>query len=176
MNASVLLVDDEPLVTRGLRLALRHEPFRVFTAGSAEEALALLAWQAMDVVISDEKMPGMRGTDLLAEVRHRSPRTLRMLLTGQTSLQLVIRAVNEGQIHHFFSKPCQAADLARVVRQALRLRDLERKSAGLDEQSRRQAALLQQLEADHPGIGDVRRDASGAILLDEDAGPDRPTR
>src|SRR5262245_59518935 len=118
-GACVLLVDDEPHVTAALASALRREPVRVVTASSAAEALERLAHDGVDVVVSDERMPGMGGTDLLAEVRRRWPDTLRMLLTGATTLDLVIRAVNEGQITHFFSKPCHPAELAQVVRHAL---------------------------------------------------------
>jgi DNA-binding NtrC family response regulator len=94
----------------------------------------------------------MGGTDLLAEVRRRSPDTLRMLLTGQTSLELVIRAINEGQITHFFSKPCQPAELAQIIHQGLRLRALERENARLERTNREQAALLRRL-IDDPDDG-----------------------
>lgn len=162
----VLLVDDEPQLTEGLRLTLRQEPFRILTANSAQDALAVLGRETVDVIISDEMMPGMGGTELLALARRRSPNTLRMLLTGQTSLAMLVRAVNEGKICHFFSKPCAAPAIAQVVRQALRLRDLEQKRATVGETSQRQ--LLRRLELDNPGITEVRRDASGAILMNED--------
>jgi two-component system, probable response regulator PhcQ len=168
IEACVLFVDDEPHVTAALRAALRREPFRILTADSGAEALALLGAEEIDVVVSDERMPGMGGTDLLTEVRRRRPDTLRMLLTGQTSLDLLIRAVNEGHITHFFSKPCHPADLAQVIHQALRLRALEKENTRLERANHQQAALLRRLEIAHPGITEVRRDATGAILIDDE--------
>lgn len=169
MHPCILFVDDEPLVTEGLRTALRREPFRILTANSAADALKQLGEQGVDVVVSDERMPGMGGTDLLAEVRRRSPDTLRMLLTGQTSMDLVIRAVNEGKITHFFSKPCVPTELAQVVRQALRLRALEHDSAKPEGQTaQQQTTVLRRLEIDYPGITEVRRDDAGVIILDDE--------
>lgn len=171
---SLLLVDDEPNVVAGLKTALRRHPFRVWTALSGAEALEVLKREPIDVVISDERMPGMDGAELLSEVRRRYPDTLRMLLTGQASLEEVIRAVNGGQISHYFAKPCSADELARVVGHALRLRELERRAPAVEPADgeastgdRRRRALLRDLEIAHPGITDVQRDASGAVIIDD---------
>lgn len=171
---NLLLVDDEPHVVAGLKTALRRHPFRVWTALSGAEALELLKREPIDVVISDERMPGMDGAELLREVRRRFPDTLRMLLTGQASLEEVIRAVNDGQITHYFAKPCSADEVARVVGQALRLREIEgrsavmaRSGAATSSEDQRRRALLRDLEIAHPGITDVQRDASGAVIIDD---------
>ncbi len=124
MPHRVLFVDDEPSVLAGLRRALHKEPYQVLCATSAAEALRLMAETPVDAVISDEQMPGMSGSELLAEVRRRYPETVRMMLTGNASLNTAIRAINEGAVYRFFTKPCNELDLATTIRHALEQKDL----------------------------------------------------
>lgn len=79
---SVLLVDDEANILSALRRSLHREGYRILTAGSAAEALALLARCEVDLIVSDQKMPGMSGLELLREVARRFARVRRVLLTG----------------------------------------------------------------------------------------------
>ena len=115
----VLFVDDEVRVTQNLRAVLRKLPIEVHTASSAEEGLDLLARHRMHIVVSDERMPGMQGSQFLAEVRRRYPDTIRIILTGQASLDATIEAINEGGIFRFLSKPCDAADLIATLEEAI---------------------------------------------------------
>src|SRR6266852_2728300 len=85
MPYTVLLVDDEPNVLAGLQRALRKEPYLIFSATSAEMALVVLQARTVDVVISDQDMPGMRGADFLAKVRQEFPDTVRFMLTGEVT-------------------------------------------------------------------------------------------
>jgi DNA-binding NtrC family response regulator len=118
----VLFVDDDPSVTDAMRRSLRDEPYQVATAGSGDEALAVLRKGPVDVIVSDEMMPGMSGSDLLALVRRDYPGTARMILTGQATLDAAIRAINEGEVYRFFTKPARTIDLALAIRQALALK------------------------------------------------------
>ena len=86
MRRTVLLVDDEKNVRSALRRALRHESCEILEAESAAEALRLLESRPVAVVVSDESMPGMSGTELLARVRAEYPETFRIILTGHASL------------------------------------------------------------------------------------------
>ncbi len=122
----VLLVDDEVRVTHNLRALFRRLPLEVFTAASAEDALALLAEQPVDVVVSDERMPGMPGSRFLAEVRRLYPDTVRMILTGQASLESTIDAINEGGIFRFLTKPCDGEDLVSAIEEAVSVRVKQR--------------------------------------------------
>ncbi len=167
MSQTVLFVDDEPEITEGLKRTLRKEPYDVITANSANEALELLKKGGVDVVISDEKMPGMTGTEFLARVRNKYPETIRMVLTGQASLEAAIHAINKGQIYRFLTKPCNDMDLAFTIQQALRQKQLVKKANQLLRISRRQAAIIQRMENDHPEILKVERDREGAIMIDE---------
>ncbi|HET6164072.1 MAG TPA: response regulator [Planctomycetota bacterium] len=126
MKESVLFVDDDPQLLDALRDSLRREPYEVVTAGSAAEGLAILESRPIDVVVSDERMPGMTGSAFLAEVRRKHARTIRIILTGQASLDGAIRAINDGEIYRFLVKPCAPLQVARTVRDALLLRGLAR--------------------------------------------------
>jgi two-component system, probable response regulator PhcQ len=127
----VLLVDDEPNITAGLKRALRREPYEILTANSAQEGLEILAAQPVDVVVSDEQMPGMSGSEFLRNVCRKYPNTVRMMLTGQASLEAAIRAINEGEVYRFFTKPCNDADLRLTIRNALQQQILMRQSRRL---------------------------------------------
>ena len=175
MSRKVLFVDDEPHVTDSLKRALRKEPYEVQSANSAESALKILAREPVDVVISDEKMPGMQGSEFLAVVCKQYPETIRIILTGQGSMEAAIRAINEGEIYRFLTKPCNEVDLAITIRQALELKDLMVISRRLLEKNKRQSAILQELEKEHPGITRVKRDSTGAIIMDEDMDNDLDT-
>lgn len=117
----VLLVDDDVNLLRGMARVLRHQPFRLLTARSGDEAREILKRWSIDVLICDQHMPGMRGTDLLAWVAQNSPRTVRILLTGQPDLPSAIEAINQGRIFRFLTKPCRDWDLITAIHEALEL-------------------------------------------------------
>lgn len=87
----------------------------ILTAKSGEEGLQILSREEVPVVISDQKMDGMSGTDFLSEVRKRYPDTVRMLLTAYTDFDDVVRAINEGQVSRFISKPWDRQDLLGTI-------------------------------------------------------------
>lgn len=121
MNESlprVLCVDDEPLLLEALERILRAD-FEVDTAVGGEPALARLdAGSEYVAVVSDMRMPGMDGAALLSEFARRAPDTTRVLLTGHAEVDAAARAVNDGKIFRFLTKPCEAAVLRAVLRQA----------------------------------------------------------
>jgi len=92
---SILFVDDEIRIVRVMSMTFR-ENYRVFTAISGVEALEVLEKERIDIIVSDQRMPGMTGIALLACVRERWPRTMRLLVTGYADLVAIIGAVNEG--------------------------------------------------------------------------------
>jgi len=163
----ILLVDDEPSVTEAMKRSLRREPFEFLTATSARAALDILAARPVDVVISDEQMPGMPGSQLLTLVRQKYPRAVRMILSGQASLEAAVRAINEGEVHRFFLKPCNPVDLIHSVRQALTHQRLEEQSRRLLKKYQQQASLLARMPASQELL-DVERDEHGALVIDED--------
>lgn len=116
-KGSVLCVDDEPNILRSLRWLLQRE-FEVMTAPSGQDALALVRQNNFDVIISDQRMPGMSGVELLREVRKIAPRAMRILLTGYSDVAAVMRSVNESEVFRFINKPWHINDLPRVVEEA----------------------------------------------------------
>jgi len=167
MKHTVLFVDDEPMVTEGLKRALRKEPYRILSARSGQEALAILEVEKVDVIVSDEQMAGMSGSELLSIVRKRRPNTIRMILTGHASLDAAIRAINEGEIYRFFTKPCNEIDLAVTIRQALRQNDLMTEARRLLDATRNQAAMIDRLKKERPDLLKVDKDREGAIIVNE---------
>ena len=168
MPYTILLVDDEPHVTEAVKRMFRKEPYIVFTARSGREALAVLAEHPVDVVVSDEQMPGMLGTDLMALIYREYPETVRIILTGHAGLDVAVRAINEGQIYRFLMKPCNEFELKIAVRQALQQKELTNKSRRLLNEVRRQKSILKRMEQDYPGISRVETNAGGTIVLDDD--------
>src|SRR5271166_1649195 len=166
-SATILLIDDEPNVTDALKRALRREPYEFLTARSAAEAQQLLERQHVDVVISDEQMPGMSGSEFLSAVRKQFPHTIRMILSGQASLEAAVRAINEGEVYRFFLKPCNPTDLIFTVQQALTHKRLEEQSRRLLREYQRQASRLARIEQQSPGIMHLDTDEQGAVVVDE---------
>lgn len=115
MSAKILLVDDEPNVLLGLRRNLRGR-FDIDTATGGDEALAKLGDGAgFGVVLSDMRMPGMDGVELLERVRGRAPDVVRLMLTGNADQETAVKAVNRGAVFRFLNKPCAPEDVARAL-------------------------------------------------------------
>jgi HD-like signal output (HDOD) protein/CheY-like chemotaxis protein len=121
MKRRILFVDDEPLVLQGLQRMLRalREDWDMLYVGSGAEALARMAEQTVDVVVSDMRMPGMNGVELLQEVARRHPGTIRMILSGDAHPEHVLQCVNIA--HQFLSKPCDAFTLRQALERVFSL-------------------------------------------------------
>lgn len=176
MQHRILVVDDEPQVTEVLKIFLESENYAVLTVGSAEEALSCLKANAIDkenaidVVISDESMPGMLGTTFLGIVHSEFPDTVRILLTGLTDFDTAINAINIGEIYRFFTKPCNFKELKATLRQAIQQKELVRETRRLLAAYRQQAAMLRKLEARFPGVTRIDKTSTGSIIIKEDLG------
>lgn len=118
---TLLLVDDEENILRALVRLLRRDGYRVLTATNAAAAFDVLALNEVHVVLSDQRMPEMSGTEFLRRVKDMYPRTVRMVLSGFTDLASVTDAINRGSIYKFLTKPWEDDDLRDQVRQAFRL-------------------------------------------------------
>lgn len=113
----VLCVDDEPSILRSLQWLLKKQ-FDVKTAASGDEALALLQSNDFDVIVSDQRMPGMMGSEFLHEARKVSPRAMRILLTGYSDLPAILRSVNDGEVFRFVNKPWNTKELPKIIADA----------------------------------------------------------
>ncbi len=151
MRYRVLIVDDDrPLLTILNRVL--STDYDVQAAGSAQEAFALLKEHTFDVVISDQQMPGQLGTDFLKSVRALYPDTLRFIITGESTFDVAVAAINAGAISHFFSKPFEEAVLTTTLRSHLQQRELMREAARLIRTVKAQAIALARIEQENPGL------------------------
>jgi two-component system, probable response regulator PhcQ len=167
MADTILIVDDEPAVTMGLRRSLRNEPYEIESRNSAKDALRLLGKKRVDVVISDEQMPGMSGSEFLSIVCRDYPDTIRIILTGHTNMDAIVKSINEGEIYRFLMKPCGRDELRITIRQALEQRQLRLLGRKALHTLQHQASMLKALEAQCPGVTSVERDETGVIILDD---------
>lgn len=141
----VLLVDDEVGILNSLRRLLRKEPWTLLMAENGEQALALAEQHELDMVVSDARMPGMDGAQVLAAIQQRQPDCARILLTGYADISTTVRAINEGRIYRYVSKPWDDDELLLTLRQGLALRVSERERKRLEKLTRLQNHKLREL-------------------------------
>lgn len=124
-KCSLLVVDDEPYILTTLAALLANE-FEVVTANNPSAAQDVFARRAVDLVLSDQKMPGMTGVQLLEWVRQNHPKTVRLMMTGYGELEEAVDAINRGQVYRYIFKPWRAEQLFEMLRDASRTFQLER--------------------------------------------------
>ncbi|QLC72184.1 EAL domain-containing protein [Pseudomonas sp. LPB0260] len=115
---TLLLLDDEENILRALTRVLRRDGYRILTANRAQDAFALLAKHEVQVILSDQRMPEMNGTEFLSRVKDLYPHTIRIVLSGYTDLKSVTDAINQGAIYKFLTKPWDDEQLRATVTQA----------------------------------------------------------
>lgn len=121
----ILLVDDEPAILRSLERVLRREKYHILTAGDAAAALAILERESVDVVISDQRMPGMCGTELLKIVKDKYPGTVRIMFSGYSDFESIVQAINEAGVFKFIPKPWDNAELEKTLDSAIEKKEVE---------------------------------------------------
>jgi len=156
----VLLVDDEPMVLESLAMVLDAE-YHVHTASSAHEARRVMQASAVDVVISDQRMPVETGTSLLSGIRQQWPDTYRILLTGYTDAEAMAAAINDAGVWHFLRKPWDNNEVRNLVQRAIEARHAKRLLA---ESRARYAELFQTAPV---GLARIRE--SGEVVACNDA-------
>lgn len=123
MKISVLFVDDDPDILRGLKRILRSKQgWETFFAEGGAKALEILAEHDIGVVVLDMRMPGMNGLELLTTVQEHHPHVIRIVLSGYTDQEVVLRSAKLA--HQFFAKPCEADVLIKSIEHTWLLRDL----------------------------------------------------
>jgi two-component system NtrC family sensor kinase len=142
---TILLVDDEVNILKSLRRLLNGTGYHVLTSDSGENALKLFNTEHVDLVISDYRMPGMNGIELLRTVRERYPDVIRIILSGYADVATVVEAINDGQVYRFISKPWNDQELYTTVLQAIEQKQLAEENARLAEEIRARNAELEEL-------------------------------
>jgi response regulator RpfG family c-di-GMP phosphodiesterase len=146
-TANLLFVDDEPNVLKALNRLFRADDCNVQVAASGRAGLDILEKQAIDLIISDMRMPQMDGAEFLTEAAERWPDTVRILLTGYADINSTIAAVNKGKIYSYCSKPWEDSALKQLVNNALEQKRLREERLELFEIINRQNQQLTILNA-----------------------------
>jgi len=155
----ILIVDDEEAILETLTFTFMDD-YEVLTTPDPQAALALLEANApVAVIITDQRMPGMTGVELLRRVYERFPETVRIILTGFADSEATIRAINDGHIYGYVNKPWEPDELKAMVRRAAELHALTTLNRRLVEDLRHANAFLEAV---------MDRLRTGAIAVDRD--------
>lgn len=158
---TLLFVDDEEGVLNALRRIFMDENYTILTANSAEKALRVLEERQVQLLISDHRMPGMTGAELLKTVRERWPETIRIMLTGYADVNSIMGAVKEGAVYKFITKPWNDEDLRLTVSLALQQYVLMHENRHLKELARQQQTKIK----NYAGLFEENRGMLGDILV-----------
>ena len=158
MNRNILFVDDEIEIRNTINRQLRRTPYSVFFASDADEALDILDKQVIHLVITDHKMPGTNGVDFLGIVKERWPNIVRMLISGYIETDLLITAINKGEVYRFITKPWDYNELKETIADGLHHYDVL-------EQNRK---LLNKI-IESGLFQNSSRNSRGAVLKEDDA-------
>lgn len=142
MERVLLLVDDEDNIVRALVRLLRREGYKILTANGGAEGLEILKENEVGVILSDQRMPEMNGTEFLSKVKVLYPDTVRIVLSGYTDLNSVTDAINHGAIYKFLTKPWDDELLKENIRQAFIHLELIKDNRRLADELKTANALL----------------------------------
>ncbi|MBX7138937.1 MAG: response regulator [Oligoflexia bacterium] len=162
----VLVVDDDPAFLASIKRGLHGHGYLISTTTKPTEALELLDRNGYDIMIIDEKMPLLSGSELLRIVSSRFPNLVSIMLTGHADLQCATKAINQGNVFRFLQKPCSMDLILDTVREALRHLDRLKTRENLHELIQMQSSYIENLERQHPGISKVTFDEEGAFVLE----------
>ena len=166
---TLLLVDDEENIVASLKRLLRRDGYHIVTATSAAEGLQRLTEHEVDVIVSDQRMPGMTGVEFLHRAKALYPQTVRMVLSGYTELQSIIDAVNEGAIYKFLTKPWDDTLLRSHIAEAFRQKELADENRRLTRQLETANADLASLNERLERLLGQQRDQAELLLASADS-------
>ena len=129
----LLLVDDEENILCALKRLLRRQGYHILTANSGRMGLEVLKENSVGVIVSDQRMPEMTGSEFLHQVKEVYPDTVRIILSGQTDLESVTNSINEADIYKFLTKPWDSELICKNIEEAFRIYELNAESQRLSE-------------------------------------------
>ncbi len=141
---TILLVDDEPAILSSLQRLLRGEQYRIFTAGSAEEGLAVLKEHPVQLVVADYILPKLNGSDFLKLVKQQYPDAVRVMISGFLDVAVLVDLVNQVEVYRFVAKPWQDDEFKTLVSDSLEYHDTQLAVRVQEQQAREQIEALQQ--------------------------------
>lgn len=158
---TLLFVDDEENVLNALKRVFMEENYEILTAGSGDEALKLIESNPVHLIVSDYKMPGITGSELLKEVKNRWPETIRIMLTGYADINAIMGAVNEGAVYKFITKPWNDEDLRLTISLALQQYSLMQENRKLKDLAKEQQIKIK----NYSNLFDEYRGILGSIIV-----------
>ncbi len=164
-DKAVLFVDDEEHILKALSRLLRQEEYTLFTAGSGEDGLDILEGNTVQLVVSDQRMPGMTGIEFLQKVKDLYPDTVRVVLSGYAEVAMIVESINQGEIYRFLAKPWNDEELKTIFRQCLEHYDIVLQNRLLMEQTRVQNEELRRL---NEGLEEVVAERTHFLRLSQD--------
>jgi response regulator RpfG family c-di-GMP phosphodiesterase len=145
MTHTLLLVDDEENILNSLKRLLRRDGHRILTASNGKEGLNVLKRNPVSIIVSDQKMPEMTGSEFLRYAREAAPDAIRIMLTGYADIKAAMDAINKGNVYRFITKPWDDNDLLVTIRQALKQYELVFENKRLTQLTQRQNVELKEL-------------------------------
>lgn len=175
---TLAFVDDEVNILYSIKRLLRKKDWTLLTFVSPEEALIELKGRTdIDIIVSDYRMPGMNGVEMLKLMKHDCPDALRIILSGHADLQGILEAVNQAEIYRFITKPWIDEDFIITLENAIQYHALAQENLRLSlmvrqQQGRinKQLSELKRLEQESPGITQVTWDNDGSIDISDEFG------
>ena len=173
----IMVVDDDVNVLNSLKRTLaRKTEWEVSIYDNPREAADVSTIERFDLFISDYRMPGMNGVELLRQTKASQPNAMRLILSGATDHESLVRAINEAEIFRILTKPVDSSELIMTISQALQLREALEENRRLAETLRiqqaelkRKQSALNELAEKHPLIAQINWADDGSIIIDEGA-------
>ncbi|MEJ2665371.1 MAG: response regulator [Spirochaetia bacterium] len=115
----ILCIDDEVNILKSIKRLFIDEEYEIMTTTKGEEGLELLKKRKVDVLITDQQMPGIKGLEIIKQAKKISPQTVRIMITGYSDIDVTISAINEGEIHRYIAKPWDNDQFKQIVKSVL---------------------------------------------------------
>ena len=164
MERTLLLVDDEENITSALTRLLRREGYQILRANSGQQGLEILTQNQVGVIVSDQRMPEMTGTEFLSRVRELYPDTIRIVLSGYTELNSVTDAINRGNIYKFLTKPWDDDLLRENIEEAFRRYEMKIENARMARELVSVNEIMAQLNANLKHMVELKTREAGLTL------------
>lgn len=165
-ETNILFIDDDLNFLHGIKRTLRGSTFNTVFANSAEKAFEILSSINVAVVVTDQRMPGLKGLELLSIIREKHPKSVRIMLTGHPSLPTTLEAINRGEVFRFLSKPCEPELLRNSLEAGILLHTQLSNNKTGDLNINKTAEVIN-LEQQYPGISSLDYDEAGRITIDD---------
>ena len=144
-SRTLLCVDDEISILHALKRLLRKENYKVLIASSGKEGIKILSKEQIQVIVSDQRMPEMTGTEFLSKAKELHPYSIRVVLSGYADANTIMESINRGEIYRFLSKPWSDDELKTTIKQCFQHYDLLAENRDLIEKIQKKNKKLDEL-------------------------------